>query len=130
MPHLPWTRVTAVDPEHEYVVMATRFVANRRHLVGIMGSTQQLWQSLPTTPGLAGYAFDVSPVRGTLSTLTAWHDRRSLATFVRGQLHDALVASTDLVMKESLFADWTARGVDVPPTWDAANERLSASRSS
>ena len=128
MAHLPWTYLLAIDPDHEYELMATRFVASRRHLVGIMGSTQQLWQSLPTTAGLAGYAFSVSPVRGTLSTLTAWIDRPSLTAFVRGPLHRSLVANTSPLMKESLFAGWTAPGVEVPPTWLAAGERLAASR--
>jgi hypothetical protein len=54
MPSSTWTSVLDLDPDHEYVVMATRFeVTGRRHLVAIMGATQQLWQSLPTTAGLA-----------------------------------------------------------------------------
>ncbi|MCY1695134.1 hypothetical protein [Curtobacterium sp. SL109] len=73
MPGSPWTSVLELDAGHEYVVMATRFtVQSRRRLLGIMASTQQLWQALPTTTGLAGHQFAVSPVRGTLSTLTAW----------------------------------------------------------
>ena len=72
--------------------------------------------------------FSVSPVRGTLSTLTAWIDRPSLTAFVRGPLHRSLVANTSPLMNESLFAGWTAPGVEVPPTWRGAGERLAASR--
>jgi hypothetical protein len=129
MPSSTWTSVLDLDPDHEYVVTATRFeVTGRRHLLAIMGSTQQLWQSLPTTAGLAGHQFAVSPLQGTLSTLTAWHDRSSLETFVRGPLHGSLVTRTRSRMTASLFAEWTSLGSDLPPTWEAADDRLDASR--
>jgi hypothetical protein len=127
MPSPAWTNVLDINPDHEYVVMATRFVVtSRRHLLGVMGSTQQLWQSLPTTPGLAGYRFDVSPLQGTLSTLTAWHNRSSLERFVRGPLHAPLVTRTTRLMKTSLFAEWMSVGAGLPPTWKTADERLTA----
>lgn len=129
MPSSSWTSVLELDPAHEYVVMATRFeVRNRRQLLGIMGATQQLWQSLPATDGLAGHRFAVSPLRGTLSTLTAWRDRSSLAAFVRGPLHASLVTGTRPLMTASLFAGWVAPGADLPPRWDTADARLDAAR--
>jgi len=129
MPALPWTSVLDVDPDQQYVVMATRFVVtSRRHLLSVMNSTQQLWQSLPTTAGLAGYGFDVSPLRGSLSTLTAWRDRPSLVTFVRGPLHASLVTRTAPLMKSSSFAEWTSAGANMPPTWETADQRFVADR--
>jgi hypothetical protein len=125
MPSFPWTSVLDPDLDHDYVVMATRFtLTSRRHLLGVMNSTQELWQSLPSTAGLAGYRFDVSPVAGTLSTLTAWRDRASLTAFVRGPLHASLVAHTSPLMKSSHFAEWTSAGADLPPTWQTARRRL------
>jgi hypothetical protein len=129
MPALPWTRVLDLDPDAECVVMATRFsTTSRRHLLRVMNSTQALWQSLPTTVGLAGYGFEVSPLRGTLSTLTTWTDRSSLRAFVRGPLHASLVARTGPLMKSSLFAEWTSGGSGLPPTWETAHDRLAAAR--
>jgi hypothetical protein len=129
MPALPWTRVLDLDPDAEYVVMATRFaVTSRRHLLGVMNSTHELWRSLPATVGLAGYGFAVSPLRGTLSTLTAWSDRSSLRAFVRGPLHASLVARTGPLMRSSLFAEWTSSRSDLPPTWETAHDRLAAAR--
>jgi hypothetical protein len=129
MPSLPWVSVRDLDPDHDYVVMATRFVVRSRwQLLGVMNSTQQLWQSLPATAGMAGYAFSVSPLQGSLSTLTAWHDRSSLMSFVRSPVHASLVARTGPMMRGSLFADWMSAGAALPPTWQAAQERLAASR--
>jgi hypothetical protein len=129
MPGSTWTSVQDLDAGHEYVVLATRFtVRSRRHLLGIIGSTQQLWRSLPTTPGLAGHRFAVSPMRGTLSTLTAWRDRPSLDAFVRGPLHASLVTDTRPLMQASRFTDWVALGADLPPSWRGADERLDAAR--
>jgi len=131
MPSSAWTSVLDLDPDHEYVALATRFeVTSRRHLLAIVGSTQQLWRSLPTTAGLAGHQFDVSPRQGTLSTLTAWRDRSSLETFVRGPLHASLVTRTRPLMKASRFAEWVSPGAELPPTWQTANRRLDASRTS
>jgi hypothetical protein len=125
---MPWVTVHELDADHEYVVMATRFVVTSRwHLLGVMNATQQLWQSLPTTAGLAGYAFDVSPLQGSLSTLTAWRDRASLTAFVRGPIHASLVARTGARMKSSLFSDWMSAGADLPPEWAMAHDRLAAS---
>jgi hypothetical protein len=129
MPSLPWVAVNDLDPAHDYVVMATRFmVTSRWHLPSVMNSTQQLWQSLPTTAGLVGYAFDVSPLQGSLSTLTAWRDRASLTAFVRGPIHASLVTRTGPRMKSSLFSDWMSAGADLPPAWATAHERLATSR--
>jgi quinol monooxygenase YgiN len=129
MPALPWVSVRDLDPEHDYVVMATRFVVRHRwHLLGVMNSTQQLWQSLPATAGLAGYAFSVSPLRGSLCTLTAWHDRSALTSFVRSPVHASLVARTGPLMKSSRFTEWMSAGADLPPTWKDAHDTLGASR--
>jgi hypothetical protein len=129
MPGSAWTSVLDLDPDHEYAVMATRFeVTSRRHLLSIMGSTQDLWRALPTTDGLAGHRFDVAPLRGRLSTLTAWQDKASLDAFVRGPLHATLVTGTHQLMRSSRFAGWASLGADLPPSWAAANERLDAAR--
>jgi hypothetical protein len=125
----PWTTVRDLDPEHAYVVMATRFeVTSRRHLLAVMGRTQELWRSLPTTDGLAGHRFAVSPLRGTLSTLTAWRDRASLDAFVRGPVHASLVTGTRRLMAASAFATWESPGSDLPPSWTTADRRLDAAR--
>jgi hypothetical protein len=129
MPASPWTTVRDLDPDHGYVVMATRFeVTSRRHLLGVMGRTQDLWRSLPTTDGLVGHRFASSPLRGTLSTLTAWRDRASLDAFVRGPVHTSLVTGTRQLLAASAFVAWESPGADLPPTWAAADERLDATR--
>ena len=124
MPSLHWVSVHDLDPDHDYVVMATRFVVTSRwRLPGVMNSTQQLWQSLSATSGLAGYAFSVSPLRGSLSTLTAWHDRSALMSFARSPVHASLVTRTSPMMKSSRFTEWMSAGADLPAAWKEAHDR-------
>jgi heme-degrading monooxygenase HmoA len=125
MPTLPWAAVTSLDPEREYVVMATRFlVTSRRHIPQIVRSTQALWDALPKTDGLLGYSLKSSISRRTLSTLTAWTDRDALTAFVQSEPHVLTARRTNQWMTDSHFASWTAASFDLPPTWPMALTRL------
>jgi hypothetical protein len=125
MPAFPWTPAGPLDPSREYLVLATRFtVTHRRHLPGVLRATQELWQGIGASTGLAGHTARADLVRGTLSTLSAWSDADSLRAFVRGAAHTAVVDATRHRMTASTFASWSELGAALPPVWATADRAL------
>jgi heme-degrading monooxygenase HmoA len=127
MPTLPWTAVAELDPQHEYDVVATRFVVTHRYRIPhVLRSAQMMLSALSSAQGLLGYTFQSSISNRTLATLTVWHDRPSMHAFVRSQPHIEAMKSTRPWMADSRFSYWTAAADQLPPTWRTATERLNS----
>ena len=122
MPSLPWVDTAVADSAHDYLVVVTRFtVTHRIRLPKIVSATQQLWGSLSSADGLIGYSLQIEPLRGALSTMSAWRDQASLRTFTSSTPHAAVVSTTTRWMKDSNFTYWTTPGTDLPPNWHDRN---------
>lgn len=127
MPTSPWTAIAALDPQCEYLVMATRLlVASRRHIPEILHATHAIWPVLVASDGLLGYSLQARLAHGTLSTLTVWRDRDALNGFVRSAAHASLADKSRPRMAEGTFVSWTAHGASLPPTWVTADKHMNA----
>jgi|GEM_PF-2228890 len=121
----PWTATAAIDPDGDYLVIATRFtVVRRRDLPGVVAATTGLWSGFADTDGLLGYRLSGRPISGTLATLSAWRDHATMLAFVRGPAHEEIAKNTRSRLKESTFTIWRAAGAELPPDWRTANHRL------
>jgi quinol monooxygenase YgiN len=129
VPSMPWTAISAIDCDDEYVVVATRFVVTRRHHIPvILAATQSLWAELQAADGLLGYALRGSLTRGSLATLSAWRDVAALKEFVRGEQHTRVAANSRPWLRDVAVATWTASGAELPPDWSVANGHLDTAR--
>jgi len=129
MATLPWTATAPIDPDANYVVIATRFtVLRRRDLPGVLAATTGLWSGFADTDGLIGYSLLARAVRGTLATLSAWRDHETMLTFVRGPAHLEVVEHTRVRLGESTFSTWRATGAELPVDWKSAEDRLDLAR--
>jgi heme-degrading monooxygenase HmoA len=125
MPTLAWTPTAPIDPDAQYVVMATRFaLVHRRDLPGVLSATSGLWSGFGQTAGLVGYSLSSSVTRGTLATLSAWQDGDALLAFVRGPAHEEVVERTRQRMRDSAFVSRHVAGAELPPDWTTADQRL------
>ncbi len=125
MATLPWTATAPIDPDANYLVIATRFaVLRRRDLPGVVAATTGLWSRFGDTDGLIGYSLSARPVRGTLATLSAWRDHDTMLAFVRGPAHGEVVDHTRARLRESTFTSWRATGAELPADWRTADHRL------
>ena len=115
MPRLPWTAVSAVDPEAEYLMVTTQATLRRRRdLPRFAASAQTLWASLQQADGLIGYGFHTAPIRGTLATVSAWRDRDTLLAFTSGPAHQRAISETRDLITGSRIRSWITTGLQLP----------------
>lgn len=127
MPALPWRTFDAVNPAHEYTVMASRLpLARYRDVPAFLQATMHIRRQLRRADGLLGYGLDAKLFRRTFWTLSVWRDADALAAFARTDPHAAHVERIRPLMNTTTFVTWTTTGDQLPVTWDHARQRISA----
>ena len=128
MPPTPWRSTAEVDPDRDYLVMASRLpLRSYRRIPEFLWLTLGVARQLERAPGLVGYTLLAQPGRRTFWTLSAWTDRRALGVFVRALPHVAVMDRLRPHMGPTRFTTWTASGSVLPVPWREAIDRLSAS---
>jgi hypothetical protein len=126
MKPLPWTSLSEVEGDREYVFLATQFhvksVFTTVRFLRMAGRVTEQLQAGPT--GLVGFALWAKLLSGRFWTLSVWEDGRALGSFIRTRPH--LTAMEELAPKMRVFrsARWNASGRTRPPSWQEALERL------
>jgi hypothetical protein len=125
MPAIPWRRFDAVEPDREYLAMASRLpLVSHRNIPWFMRLTFVVARQLQHTPGLVGYSLLAQPIAKTFWTLSAWQDQHALATFTRAMPHLQVMKDLRPHMRATTFARWTVHGSSLPVTWADAFARL------
>lgn len=126
MPAIPWRSFSAVEPDREYLAMASRLpLVSHRTIPRFMRLTLVVARQLQHSPGLVGYSLLAQPIAKTFWTLSAWQDRHALAAFTRALPH--LQVMKDLrphMMSTSRFIRWAVHGSSLPVSWADALARL------
>ena len=92
MPALPWVERQTIDPEREYVAMASHLPLKAyRFVPGFLRDTTRIRGQLAHTPGLVGYALNAQLARKTFWTFSVWDDRASLNTFSASDPHSRII---------------------------------------
>jgi len=119
MPALPWTQRQPVDPDRQYVAMASRLPLRRRRSVpGFLRDTLAIRRQLARADGLVGYALDAELGRTTFWTFSVWQDQASLDAFAAADPHRAITGRLRPLMGQTRFEFFRIPGSDLPPTWD------------
>jgi heme-degrading monooxygenase HmoA len=127
VPALPWTSSRAVEPEREYLVLASALPLRRfRATPGFMRMALQIRRQLADAPGLVGYSLDARPLARRYWTLSAWEDRDALTRFVAASPHAAVMTTLRPRMGTTRFTTWHLPGSALPPRWSDARARLDA----
>ena len=128
MATLPWTATAPIDPDANYLVIATRFaVVRRRDPPGVDAATTGLWSRFGDTDGLIGYSRQHGPSAEHCHAL-AWRDHDTMLAFVRGPAHGEVVDHTRARLRESTFTSWRATGAELPADGSTADHRLDLAR--
>jgi hypothetical protein len=115
MPALPWVGRQTVDPDHEYVAMASRLPLKRhRSIPSFLWDTLGIRRQLGKAPGLVGYALDAQLGAKTFWTFSVWEDRASLEAFARSDPHRRIIQRLRPVMGESRFEFFPVPGSGLP----------------
>jgi heme-degrading monooxygenase HmoA len=121
----PWKEVSSLEPEREYVVLASSIPPLSR------SSTRRLFQGasavrkqLARTKGVVGFSLLARPWRKQYATLSVWTDEAALAAFADEDPHGQLMSRLSPEMGPTKFVRWTIRGSDGRPAWSDALRRL------
>jgi hypothetical protein len=119
MPALPWVQRQAVEPDRQYVVMASRLPLKAyRFIPGFLRDTLRIRRQLANTAGLVGYSLNAQLARKTFWTFSVWLDRPSLDTFADADPHHQIIVRLRPRMGETRFEFLDLSGGDIPKTWD------------
>jgi heme-degrading monooxygenase HmoA len=127
MPALPWTAISQPDPGRDYVVMASRLPLTRYwDIPAFLRATMAIRTQLAGAKGLIGYSLDARLTKKTFWTLSAWDSQNALDAFSHADPHRSRVSAIRPRMQPTSFRFWTARGADLPASWDEARRRIAA----
>jgi hypothetical protein len=125
MPALPWVERDAIEPDREYVVMASRLpLKSYLHIPGFLRDTMRIRRQLATTDGLVGYALNAELTKKTFWTFSVWLDRASLDSFASAEPHHSIIERLRPRMMQSRFEFFSLPGENVPTDWDEMTARL------
>ena len=126
MPALPWLERQPIDPQREYVAMASRLpLKSYGSVPGFLRDTMQIRSQLAQTSGLVGYTLNAGLARKTFLTFSVWEDQASLDRFAESEPHRSIIARLRPRMNPTKFEFFPISGTDLPLTWEQITARLS-----
>jgi quinol monooxygenase YgiN len=115
MPALPWFEAHAVDPNGDYVAMASRLpLKSYLSIPGFLRDVMELRRQLAHTPGLVGYALDAQLVRKTFWTFSVWDDQASIDAFAATDPHQRVTPALRPRMRTTQFEFFPIAGNAFP----------------
>ena len=127
MPTLTWTAVHEPPPAADVVVMASRVrLRGFRHVLPFFIDSLRVHAQVRRSEGALGVSLVAHPLRREFRTLSAWENRAALDAMVRSEPHHSVMKRYHGAMADAAFTFWTVPAAALPPTWDEADERLSA----
>jgi hypothetical protein len=126
VPALPWLERQPIDPQREYVAMASRLpLKSYRFVPGFMRDTMQIRRQLAQTPGLVGYTLNAGLARKTFLTFSVWEDQASLDRFAAADPHRSIIGRLRPRMMPTRFEFFPISGADLPLSWEQITARVS-----
>lgn len=127
MPALPWVSRQPIDPDTEYLAMASRLpLRHYRTIPGFLRDTLAIRRQLATTAGLVGYALDAELTNKTFWTFSVWDGHEQLDTFARQNPHGQMIRRLRPLMEETRFEFFPVVGIELPWTWPQMKAPLEA----
>ena len=119
MPALPWVSRQAIDPDRDYMAMASRLPLRRyRSIPGFLRDTLAIRRQLAGTSGLVGYSLNAELSRKRFWTFSVWTDRESLNSFAASDPHRRIIRRLAPLMGQTRFEFFEISGSQLPMTWD------------
>ncbi|MFN0029031.1 MAG: antibiotic biosynthesis monooxygenase family protein [Acidimicrobiales bacterium] len=121
----PWKKIQTLQPDHQYVVLASNIPARRRSSTGrLFRGAGEVRKQLGRTEGVVGFSLLARPLRKQYATLSVWVDEAALTAFADTSPHRELMSKLAPEMGPTKFVRWTMNGSDGLPSWKDALQRL------
>src|ERR1700758_757344 len=119
MPALPWVERQAIDPDREYLAMASRLpLKHYRSIPGFLRVTLAIRRQLADTSGLDGYALNAERSRKRFWTFSVFAAQAKLDPFAASDPHRRIIRRLGPLMGETRFEFFGISGSQLPMTWD------------
>lgn len=126
MPALPWLERQPIDPQHQYVAMASRLpLTSYRSIPGFLRDTMRIRRQLGQATGLVGYTLNAGLTRKTFWTFSVWEDQASLDKFAASDPHHTIIRRLRPRMSPTRFESFPISGADLPLTRAQITARVS-----
>ena len=124
MPTLPWRSFNEARPDRQYLVLLSYLPLRRSwQIPQFLLRTARITSQLRRSRGVVGYSLRAELAAKRFWTLSAWQDEPSLQTFVRAEPHFQTMRAMATRMGATRFIRWTAKGSELPPSWEEALKR-------
>lgn len=121
----PWKKLQDLDPDREYVAVATDVTPRSRRSTGrLFVGAQKATRQIVEAPGCLGVATLARPLRKQYRTISLWESEEAVAAFARSGDHGALMRDLGPELASSASVHWTMKGSEGRPTWSDAFSRL------
>jgi hypothetical protein len=121
----PWKSINALEPDGDYLVLASSIPARRMSSTGrLFSGASAVRTQLEATEGVMGFSLLARPLRKQYATLSVWTDEQALATFADANPHGKLMGELSKEMGPTKFVRWTIKGSEGRPSWREALKRL------
>ena len=125
---IPWKSLAPVEPNREYVVLLSYLPLLRfSKLFLFFRYSNQINGQLRDTPGAIGYSMRAQLFSLQFWTLSVWDNDKALMEFVRKVPHGEAMTKIAPYMGKTNFWRWKLPSAEIPPRWDDAMRRASAS---
>jgi quinol monooxygenase YgiN len=125
MPDLTWRSPTPIEPEREYVVMASRLPVGRlTAILRFMLTSFRIGRQLRGSRGIVWYLLRADLGARRLWTASAWEDAAALDAFVKTSPHSEVMRRLHPYVTQPRFQTWQEAGRDLPPAWERVMSRL------
>src|SRR5215467_8338422 len=92
MPALPWITREEIEPDREYVVMASSLPLRRhRSVPAFLRDTMAIRTQLARTDGLVAYGLKADLLHKRFWTYSVWRDEQSLRAFAASEPHRTIM---------------------------------------
>ncbi len=120
-----WKSITALEPDREYVVLASSIPPRRRSSTWrLFRGASAVRKQLARTEGVVGFALLARPLKKQYATLSIWVDQQALGAFADSNPHRELRAGLSPEMGATKFVRWTITGSGGRPSWSEALRKL------
>lgn len=125
----PWKQCQAMDPDTEYLVMASSLPAlDYAATPALFRGARATKRQLRDADGLVGFSMLARPARKQYGSLSVWRDEDALQAFARSSPHGQLMRDLAPRMGQTAFVRWTITGAQGRPSWAEAWDRLASVR--
>jgi heme-degrading monooxygenase HmoA len=121
----PWKSMKALEPDREYVVLASSIPPlSRSSTPRLFRGASAVRKQLARTDGVVGFSLLARPLRKQYATLSVWVDEHALSAFADHSPHHELMSELSPEMGATKFVRWTISGSHGRPSWGEALRRL------